>query len=189
VGDLVDGHEAVGRAHVDCDGLVAAMANRDEDALSQLYEQTIGRVFGLARAITGNPEDAEEVACDVFAIAWDRAEQFDSTRGGAIAWLLVMCRSRALDLLRRRSKRREVLAEVGDAPSGPIAPDLLAVLEENSRVRGALGALPEQQRQLIALAFLRDMSHAEIASMLDLPLGTVKSHIRRGLAAMRQTLE
>lgn len=130
-----------------------------------------------------------EVACDVYAMAWDRAEQFDSSRGAAIAWLLVMCRSRALDLLRRRSKRREVHAETGNAQSGPNAPDLLAAMEEGSRIRGALGALPEQQRQLIALAFLRDMSHAEIANMLGLPLGTVKSHIRRGLAAMRQTLE
>jgi len=189
VSDPLDARAAKDAGHGDCDELVAAMARRDEAALSQLYEQTIARVFGLARAITGNADDAEEVACDVYAMAWERAEQFDESRGAAIGWLLVMCRSRALDLLRRRRSRREVANDFLTERPVSSAPDLLAALDEGTRVRGALGALPEQQRELISLAFFRDMSHAEIAQMLNLPLGTVKSHIRRGLAAMRQELE
>jgi RNA polymerase sigma-70 factor (ECF subfamily) len=174
---------------VDCEELVAAMAKGDEQSLSRLYEVTIGRVFGLARTITGNPEDAEEVACDVFAMAWEQAARFDRDRGAAIAWLLVMCRSRALDLLRRRrSRQRTENAPVEEAALTGL-PDLLAVVDEGARLRGVLNELPEMQRQLIALAFFRDMSHAEIAGMLGLPLGTVKSHIRRGLAAMRQQFE
>lgn len=174
---------------MDCGDLVAAMARGEEQALSQLYEATIGRIFGLARTITGNPEDAEEVACDVYATAWERAEQFDSARGAAIAWLLVMCRSRALDLLRRRRSRLPPAETFVDQPPVSSVTDLLSVVDDSARLHDVLNALPEPQRQLIGLAFFRDMSHGEIAQMLGLPLGTVKSHIRRGLAAMRQQLE
>ena len=178
----------VDAGEVDCDGLVAAMAAGEEEALSRLYELTVGRVLGLARAITGNAEDAEEVTCDVYTIAWERAGQFDPQRGAAIAWLLVSCRSRALDLLRRRRARREVSAPGVEESSTVTAVDLLADVDKSSRIHDALGGLTAQQRELIGLAFYRDMSHAEIASMLDIPLGTVKSHIRRGLAVMRRAL-
>ena len=189
VTDPAEGQATESAGIVNCELLVAAMARGEEEALSQLYESTIGRVFGLARTITGNTEDAEEVACDVFTIAWDRAAQFDPKRGAAIAWLLVTCRSRALDLLRRRRSRREPAGGGCEERPEPSTPDLLAAMDEAAQVRRALSALPEQQRQLIGLAFFGDMSHADIARMLDLPLGTVKSHIRRGLAAMRREME
>ncbi len=177
---------------VNADDLVEAMARGDEAALSQFYDLTLARVFGLAKTITGSREDAEDVVCDVYVQAWQRAGQFDRNRGPAIAWMLVMCRSQALDLLRRRRSQREVRDRLGkevEVASIADVPDLLAVLDRGSAVHQCLSSLPEQQRQLIGLAFFRDMTHGEIAEALDLPLGTVKSHIRRGLARMRDLLE
>jgi len=174
--------------------LVQAIVARNEAALARLYDLTVGRVYSLAYALTRNSADAEEVVCDVYLRVWQRAAQYQESRGKVLAWLLINCRSLALDLLRRRRRQeagREQLAlqEAVEADAAASTEDLLALVQEGTRVHRALSALSDIQRQLIALAFFSDMSHQAIAATVQLPLGTVKSHIRRSLKVLRVYLQ
>jgi RNA polymerase sigma-70 factor (ECF subfamily) len=173
--------------------LVEGIVERREQALSRLYDLTVGRVYRLAYAMTGSAEDAEEIVCDVYLQLWERATQYDAARGNVLPWLMVNCRSLALDLLRRRRAhrtRQERLCRYDNNGEKPIgAEDLLDLLQEGTVVHKALRELPEIQCRLIALAFFKDMTHSEIAATVQLPLGTVKSHIRRGLQSLRKCIE
>ena len=104
----------------------------------------------------------------------------------------MLCRSRALDVLRQRRAQNALLEQVANESANDIAPgsdELLGLVHHESRVRAALEALSPERRELIALAFLRDLTHAEIAERTGLPLGTVKSHLRRALLQLREQLE
>jgi len=172
--------------------VITEMAMLNHAALGELYDQTADRVYGLALRITRKPESAEEVVADVFLHAWKYAACFDSSRGNAIAWLLTICRSRSLDLLRAADHAQshpdpevflvEKQCHVGD----PL--DLLLAIEKNSIVHRALRELSASTRELIALAFFRGLTHAEIADETKLPLGTVKSRLRGGLNSLREAL-
>ncbi|MBI2380773.1 MAG: sigma-70 family RNA polymerase sigma factor [Gammaproteobacteria bacterium] len=170
--------------------LVAAMARGEEAALNRLYELSIGRVYGLAHAVTGNDADAEEVACDVYMQAWRQAGSFDPARASALGWLLVITRSRALDKIRRRHGERYAdlpedfdLDHLEHPDAGPET--LLAEAKDQAALARALAELTPIQRRLVGLAFFKGLSHQELAEALDLPLGTVKSHIRRGLDKLK----
>jgi len=172
--------------------LLAAMTRREEAALTQLYDATAGKLYGLARTILGNTADAEEIVCDAYVQAWQSASSFDSERGSVLAWLLIICRSRALDALRQRRTRMQAAgtaaalsAELSD--DGP--EDLLAQIQEGTAVHRALAQLSPMRRQLVAMAFFRGMSHQEIAVAVQLPVGTVKSHLRRSLQSLRAVLD
>ena len=173
--------------------LIEAVAKGDSVALEKVYAQTLGRVFGLALRIVRRREAAEEVAVDVYLQVWRTARTFDALRGGPLTWLLTICRSRALDLLRRDDPaivhpEPEALATTPDARQGEDPLDLLAACEGNARLARALAALTPLQRQLIALAFFRGLTHSEIAAHSRLPLGSVKTYIRRALAQLRAEL-
>jgi RNA polymerase sigma-70 factor (ECF subfamily) len=173
--------------------LIEAVARGDPPALERLYAETLGRVFGLAYRIVRRREAAEEVAVDVYLQVWRTAATFDALRGGPVTWLLTICRSRALDYLRREDPavahpEPEVLAPAGVAERGEDPQDLLAACEGNARLLLALGSLTALQRQLIALAFFRGLTHREIAAHARLPLGSVKTYIRRALAQLRADL-
>ena len=171
---------------------VARVVRRDEAALAELYEALVGRVFAVALRVTGNLQTAEEVAEDTFWQVWREAPRFDASRGAVIAWVVTIARSRALDALRRVDRaicdpEPDSLAErsalVGDDPH-----DLLAASQENHRLQAALQSLEPLPRQLVSMAFFRGLTHEEIAGYMNIPLGTVKSHIRRALESMRHTL-
>ena len=172
--------------------LVEDMRHGDESALESLYDATVGKLYALASAILRHADDAEEVVCATYAQAWEGASSYDGQRGNVLGWLLMICRSRALDLLRKRRASIEtqdptaidLAAAQFDQPE-----DLLSLMQQNSRVRAALAALPVERRQLVSLAFLRDLSHHEIATHTGIPLGTVKSHLRRALLQLREHLE
>lgn len=172
--------------------LLAAMTRREQGALSQLYDATADKLYGLARTILGNAADAEEIVCDAYVQAWQTASSYDAQRGSVLAWLLMICRSRAVDLLRQRRSRAEALsAATSDVRAateqGP--EDLLRQIQEGTAVHRALAELTPLRRQLVALAFFRGMSHQEIAQAVELPVGTVKSHLRRSLQNLRAILE
>jgi RNA polymerase sigma-70 factor (ECF subfamily) len=176
----------------DLEPLVARITARDGDALATLFDLTSGRLYALASAILRSREDAEEVVCDTFTQVWNEAIRFDAGRASVLGWLTVICRSRALDRRRQRGVRGaaaelEAAADVVDTQPQPA--DLLSLLEEGTVVRAALAQLSEERRELISLAFLEGMSHQEIAERKQLPLGTVKSHVRRALLQLRATLE
>lgn len=170
--------------------LVHAMAGGDQAALSRVYEQTATQVFAIARGMLRCKEDAEEVVCDVYSHAWQRANSYDSGRGTVMAWLAVMARNRAVDRLRQR---RDALS-LDDDRHGSLAASLvgealgpeqvLAQFQSGSAVHRALQSLSAKRRYLLGLAFFQELSHQEIAAVTGMPLGTVKSHLRRALAAL-----
>jgi len=172
--------------------LIEDMRKGDERALESLYDATVGKLYALASAILRHAQDAEEVVCATYEQAWESAAQYDPVRASALGWLMMMCRSRALDQLRKRKLQSMPLAESGLSETDETATppdDLLSLVQENGRVHAALAALSEERRRLVSLSFLRDLTHAEIAELTGMPLGTVKSHLRRALSELRAKLE
>ena len=171
---------------------IERIVEHDERALAELYDATLARVYGLALFFVRNAALAEEVAEETFFQVWRQAVRFDPQRGNAIAWLLAMARSRALDALRREARFAHDLYEPSpeeDLPGDGAGPDeLLAAARSHAELHRALLELKAQPRQLVALAFFRGLTHEEIASMTQLPLGTVKAQIRRALITLRRTL-
>lgn len=174
--------------------LVERIARGEHAALGTLYDSTVGKLFALARVMLRNDSDAEEVVCDVYAQVWQSATLYRGERGGVLAWLLMICRSRALDMLRRnRVRAPAATAEVADQENlvcpAPGPEDILDLMQQGTVVHRALEKLTPLRRRLVSLAFFRGMSHFEIAEECDLPVGTVKSHIRRALVSLREDLE
>ena len=174
--------------------LVERIVDRDERALEALYDATCARVHGLALRITQRRALAEEVVEDTYWQVWRQAPRFDAARGRAVTWLLAMARSRAIDALRRDQRfKHEELPEEGpadpDADSTAPPQDLLDATRGAAQLHAALAALEPRARLLVALAFFRGLTHEEIAVQAALPLGTVKSLIRRALLQLRQALD
>ena len=175
--------------------LVARVMNQDERALAQLYEQLSGQVYAICLRVTGDVSRAEEVLEDVFWQVWRQAPRFCAERGNVRAWVMTMARSRAIDAARSRRRDREFwdgrdLSDLDDhLDSGEAGPqDLLAAAQEGSRLHQALLGLDPVRRQLVSLSFFRGMTQLEIAEHTGMPLGTVKSHLRRSLIALGQAL-
>ena len=171
--------------------LVSRLADGDMDAAGELYDRYASQVFGLARRILRNDDDAEEVVQDVFAQAWRTSRVFESRRGSVAGWLLMMTRTRAIDRLRARHARPDTAA---GAPSHTLASSTLLpseqVLsdEQARRIRETLATLPEAQRQAVELAYYEGLTQSEIAQRLSEPLGTVKTRIRTALITLRERL-
>ncbi len=174
------------------DASLVAVADRNRIEFESLYSATVERVLNLATRIVGDADAADDVASDVYLQVWRKAGDFDPGRGSAIAWIMTICRSRALDMLRRRSVAAGYLAEFEQQPAtndeecGP--QDLLAATDRESSVHAALKQLDPSERQLLALAYFRGYTHRELAAMTGQPLGTVKTRIRRTLIKVRDLM-
>ena len=180
--------EARESSYRDC---LTAIARQDETALGALYDATLSKVYAVALRITGKPELAEEVVADVYLQVWREAANYDAQRGKAMTWLLTLCRSRALDTLRRRDKAEshpEPETLYLEPPCADDPQDLLLDFERGSAVRAALEILSPVQQRMVELAFFKDLSHQEIAEHTGLPLGSVKTHIRKALLILQQSL-
>src|SRR4030095_2187617 len=173
--------------------LVERMRSGQERALEELYEVTVGKLYALASAILRSAEDTEEIVCETYAYAWANAARFDASRANALGWLLMLCRSRALDRLRQRRANTTALDLVAlretDDGSSDQPYDILSLMQRRSRVHTALSQLTPERRHLVSLALLQGLSHQEIADATRLPLAPVKSHVRRALAQLREALE
>lgn len=174
--------------------LLQRIVHQDHRALEALYDLCAARVFGLVQRIVNNNATAEEVVEETFWQAWRQAPRFDAARGRPLTWLLAIARSRAIDALRREQRFQheelpedDTLAEPAAGGQGADAPG--AAAQDRQRLHDALVLLPARDRQLVSLAFLRGLTHEEIAAQQALPLGTVKSLIRRALLQLRQHLE
>lgn len=177
--------------------LIDRVAQQDDTALRSLYDQTAPRLFGLARSITRHVEWAEDALQDAFIVVWRSAATYRASLSPPLAWLGLIVRSRALDILRRRKSERENLTDSIDdeLPSGHLADAMVAdtpspqaqaeASEQAAALHQCLSRLEGRQREVISLAYLRDLSHGELAAQLKLPLGTVKTWIRRGLDQLR----
>jgi RNA polymerase sigma factor (sigma-70 family) len=165
---------------------------QSEQALRELYDRTSSRLFGLAVKVTGNRDFAEDVLQEAFITIWRSADNYRASLSPPLAWLGMIVRSRALDFLRRRaSERADAVQELDDVISETVAgdsPDPIATADASEQARAlheCLRRLEGRQREVVALAYLRDLSHSELAAQLKLPLGTVKTWIRRGLDQLR----
>ena len=168
----------------------------DAEALGALYDIALGRVYGLAMRVLRQPQDAEEVVSDVFLQVWDQAVSFCPQRGSVMAWLQTLAWSRAVDRQRRlRRQRLELpLHPGGDEHAYASCEDqpMDALLDHLGNVQSlhrAFESLTPVQRAVLELAYHEELSQPEIAERTGLPLGTVKSHARRGLAALREALQ
>jgi RNA polymerase sigma-70 factor (ECF subfamily) len=174
------------------DSTVARMVAGDQIALGEFYDQHGRAVYSLAFRILRDQRDAEEIVQDVFTQAWRESGRYNRHRGGVMAWLMNLTRSRAIDRLRHRRSRPESTApadprdDVSDASA--LADEQLAWTVRIHQVRAALDALPFVQRITIELAFYDGLTHAEIAARLEEPLGTIKTRIRQGLLKLRERL-
>jgi len=174
--------------------IVVAIAEGDAGALAELYDASVSKVHALVRSIIRNVEDAEEVTCDVYTQAWQLAAQFDAERGSVMGWLLTIARSRSLDALRRQRRRERLIDDASPTqdivdPRTSYAPDYyLNLFQLGTVVHSAMSALPPDRRALVGMAFFDDLTHVEIANYTGLPLGTVKSHLRRALHTLRDSL-
>ena len=172
---------------------IARIASRDQQAFSNLYDATSRLVYGIVLRLVRDPGIAEDVTMEVYMQAWRTAASFDTSRGSANAWLVTMARSRSIDWIRSCKSRQEQNKQPLDA--APELPDLgltpeASVLDRDrsNMVRRALFSLPNDQRQLIELAYFSGLSHSEMAEQLSLPLGTVKSRVRMGMTRLRELL-
>ena len=171
--------------------LVQSIARGDQLALHALYTQTHRIVFTLIMRITSNRETSEELTLDVFHDVWRRASSYDPAGGPVVGWIMNQARSRAIDRLRFDQRKKRALNDHADSPlmaasSGP--QEAFDVREQGQLLRRALEVLTPQERQVIETAFFSELTYAEAAAQLNQPLGTVKTRIRSGLAALRQAL-
>ena len=177
--------------------LVVQMQGGDEHALSSLYDRHAPALLGFVLRIVREHSDAEAVLMATFLQAWRSATTFDASRGSVLSWLVIIARSRALDVARsmkRREMREQSTADEVDpigAAEDAVPVDPLAGVEQQERRRAidaALATLPVPQRRVIELAFFEGLTHVEIAERLTEPLGTVKARIRQGMLRLRELL-
>ena len=170
--------------------LLTRIADRDGRALADLHDSLSGLLYGTARRLLGSHECAQEVVGDVFVHVWQHAAEFDAGRGSVKAWLCGITRNRAIDRWRRDRRHpllnERLLRERVPEFTGP--EQLLGRLEERTSVHAALSGLSPLRQKLLAWSFFDGLSHEEISLSSGLPLGTVKSHLRRALRAMRTAL-
>jgi RNA polymerase sigma-70 factor (ECF subfamily) len=172
-------------------GLVHSIVAGDQLALHALYERSHRVVFTLIMRITGNRETAEELTLDVFHDVWRRASRYDASNGTVLGWIMNQARSRAIDRLRFERRKKRVEPEVIDPLPGVETANGHHLLEfklQCAALRIALTRLTADERQVIQAAFFSELTHAEAAERLKLPLGTVKTRIRSGLHKLRQVL-
>jgi len=171
---------------------VEGCANRDQTALAALYDESSSLVYSIALRVLQNPDDAAEVVVDVYRQIWESAGRFDEGRGSAAAWIVTLARSRAMDRRRAQTTRMRVEVHVGELPvvvsQAPSPEGLLVSGETGRKLTLGLAALPVEQRQAIELAYYSGLSHAEIASQLGEPLGTIKTRIRLGVGKLRELM-
>lgn len=172
--------------------LIDRVALADESALRELYELTSSKLYGVAVRVVSNRSWAEDVLQEAFLNIWRIAGNYKATLSPPMAWLCLIVRSRGLDFLRRRtSDRADAVQELDDVMSDTIEGDSANPMdtalagEQAWALHQCLSQLGNKQREVVSLAYLRDLSHGELAEQLKLPLGTVKTWIRRGLEQLR----
>lgn len=169
--------------------LLPAIAGGSREAFASLYERTSAKLYGVALRILRNEAEAEEVLQDVYVSVWRNAGRFEVKRASPITWLAVLARNRAIDRLRARKPATASLEEAGDPASDDLnALQLLERADERKRLRHCLDQLDSAPRHAIETAFLEGSTYSQLAKAEDVPLGTMKSRIRRALASLRECL-
>ncbi|HEX8767314.1 MAG TPA: ECF RNA polymerase sigma factor SigK [Jatrophihabitans sp.] len=171
--------------------LVAAAARGDEQAFAELYDRTAPRVYGMVLRVVRDPAQAAEVTQDVYLEVWRQSARFDGDKGGVLPWLLMIAHRRAVDRVRSvqssmvRENKYARLHE--ERPYDSVSEQVQTSLDAQ-RVRKVLDDLTPAQREAVTLAYFGGYTHTEVAQLLKIPLGTVKTRIRDGLIRMRDAL-
>lgn len=174
--------------------LLERIARGDQAALKSLYERCSGRAYAIALRILRWKAEAEEVLQETFLHVWNRAREYDGTRGGPEAWIVTIARSRAIDRLRSsgvaaravESQRSEL---AGPPVSGPLPLEAAEARQNREHVEGALKELPPEQRAVVELAYFEGLTQREIAERTGDPLGTVKTRVRLALTKLASLLQ
>jgi RNA polymerase sigma-70 factor (ECF subfamily) len=188
-GEPGPGGKAGGRDPGDLGALLGQVARGDEAAFGAVYGQVAGHVFGVARSVLRDPAQAEEVAQEVLLEVWRDAARFDAGRGTPMAWVMTLAHRRSVDRVRseQASADREQRAARADISYDVVAETVAARLDAE-RVRRCLGSLTELQQESITLAYYRGCTYREVAALLSVPVGTVKTRMRDGLIRLRDCL-
>lgn len=165
------------------------MARGDQAAFEQVYEHIAGPVYGLVLRVVRDPAQSEEVAQEVLVDVWRLAARFDEKRGSALAWVMTLAHRRAVDRVRaaQAAADREERAARPEREHDEVAEHVEARMERE-QVRRCLGTLTELQRESVTLAYYSGYTYREVAELLQVPLGTVKTRMRDGLIRMRDCL-
>lgn len=186
-----DGQPAGDDAADTLEALVTQVARGDEAAFEALFRRTAGPVLGVVRRVLRDPAQSEEVAQEVMVEVWRTATRFDPSRGSATTWIMTMAHARAVDRVRSAQASRDRDERVGRRDSvreyDEVAEEVEVRLEQQA-VRGCLGGLTDLQRESVQLAYYGGYTYREVAELLDVPLGTVKTRLRDGLIRLRDCL-
>lgn len=175
--------------------LLDRIATRDEAALRELYDITSRKLYGLALRMVGRVDLAEDVLQECYLNVWRIASDYRSSLSPPLGWMSVIVRSRALDMLRRLASQMDgKMQSIDEDESQQIASSEVGLLdaamagEQAGALNNCLSKIEAKQRDVIVWAYFRDMSHSELASQFDLPIGTIKTWIRRGLAQLKSCM-
>ena len=174
---------------------LAAVANRDAQAFRALYDSTSSKLFGFALRILIKRELAEEVLQESFVSVWNNAGSYQASLAAPMTWMTTIVRNKALDMLRRHGADAQIDGQVFDSDivnalqdprANPI--DALLVSRDAKALAYCMSTLEGLHRQVVGLAFFHDLSHSEVAQQMAIPIGTVKTWIRRSLERLRTCL-
>lgn len=172
--------------------LLRRIARRDEGALSELYDRYAGLLLALSRRVVIDASDAEEILQEVFLQVWNQAERYDRRRSSVSTWLVLITRSRSIDLVRSRQVKDRTLASVQkEKRNQHTSPEGMAAVlldQRRQRLRSEMRQLPDEQRQVLELAFFKGMTQSEIAGETAIPLGTVKTRTLLAMKKLRKAL-
>lgn len=171
--------------------LLERVATGDRQAFSDLYDEIAPRVFGLVKRLLVDHSQSEEVTQEIFLEIWQSATRFDPNKGGASTWILTMAHRRAVDRVRASQSSRDRDTRIGirdvDTEYDHVS-ESVEVRIEHERVEKAMSRLTELQRQAISLSYFGGYSNSEVAGILAVPIGTVKTRIRDGMIRLRDEL-
>lgn len=180
-----------GSAEITAEELLVRVADGDRVAFSDLYDRLSPRVFGLVKRLLRDHSQSEEVTQEVFLELWQSAGRYEARRGSATGWILTMTHRRAVDRIRasQASRDRDLRIGVRDwEPDLDTVAENVEITMENERVKRAMGRLTDLQRQAVVLSYYGGYSHSEVAEMLHIPVGTVKTRLRDGMIRLRDEM-
>jgi len=173
----------------DLTGLLVGVARGDHAAFEALYDQLAGPVYGVIRKVLRDPAQSEEVAQDVMLEIWRTASRFDPARGSAASWAMVIAHRRAVDRVRSETAASERIRKVAPGPvTGEDVAELVETALDRQRVRRRMGALTTLQAEAVKLAYYGGYTYPQVAELLGIALGTVKTRIRDGLIRLRDCM-